>query len=482
VARPKKYRSYEDFLVDIGEYFSALNFASYLYSLTPAEIIKDRKRISLLVEQDVSQDNIKKIAELKRLNALTMYERIATKMRSTKVLPCMQLMSDFNLSELEMLVVLYLAWQEMMTDQVYIYTRTITHLLKMITGSDREALAKLKFFGSDSRLMQSGIVYVDRHNNSPIGASDLIVIDDVQEALMNMVDYDVDRIKRKRIKNNMTNTVQQGDFTVSEPNEVRLILPDDTMKQLKLVETYINHKDKIMKDWGLEDSISYGSAMALLFHGPPGTGKTLSARYLAGRTGKQLLIADYAEIMNKYVGETEKKIKGLFAKAKGCGAILLIDEVDSIMYGRRDDSRSWEVSHVNTTLQAIEAFDGIVIFTTNREDLLDKALERRILIKVAFSDPDEYHRQLIWQSIFTNPDSLSYDVDFSILAKRFAFSGGHIKNAALMAALNAAEREHDQIMQDDLMDAAEVEVLKIKAKKRLGFLSASGKHEDVSDG
>jgi SpoVK/Ycf46/Vps4 family AAA+-type ATPase len=470
VARPKKYKTYEDFLVDISDYFSALNFASYLFSLTPGEIIKDRKRISLLVSQDVSSENIKKIAELKRLDAVCLYDAISSKIRSSKLLPPARLMNDFKLSELEMLIILYLSWQEMMTDQVFIYTRTITHMLKMLIGSDKEALSKLKYFGSDSTLMQSGLVYLDRHNNSPIGSSDIIVIDEVQEILMNMAEYDADRIRKKRIKNGVTTSqASSSDFSISEPSDVKLILPEATMQQLHMVETYINHKDKIMKEWGLADSITYGSAMALLFHGPPGTGKTLSAKYLASVTGKRLIVADYAEIMNKYVGETEKKIKGLFAKARSTDSILLIDEVDSLVYGRKDDSRSWEVSHVNTTLQAIESFDGIVIFTTNRDDLLDKALERRILIKVHFLEPDEVQREMIWQSMFSNPDSLGEDVDFTILAKKFAYAGGHIKNAALMAALKAAEREHDQIMQEDLLDAAQLEFTKLKIKNRLGF-------------
>lgn len=469
MARPKKYRNYEDFLVEAGEYFAQLNVAAYLNSLTPSEIIKDRKRISSLVAQDINHENVKKIADAKRVSAALLYDKIMPKLRSTKSLPPMQLMADYNLSELEMLIVLYLSWQEMMTDQVYLYTRTICHLLKMLIGSEREALTNLKYFGSDSALMQSGLVYLDRHNNSPVGSSDIIVIDEVQEVLMNMVEYNIDRIKKKRIRGGMNNAAQTGEFYISEPTDVKLILPEDTMKQLNMVETYIRHKDKIMNDWGMGESITYGSAMALLFFGPPGTGKTLSAKYLASKTGKQLIIADYSELMNKYVGETEKKIKQLFAKAKSQDAILLIDEVDSLMYGRKDDSRSWEVSHVNTTLQAIEGYEGIVIFTTNREELLDKALERRILIRVEFKDPDEIQREQIWQSMFPNPESLG-DVDFRALAKKFVYAGGNIKNAALMAALKAAERGHDKIQQEDLIDAAQLELAKMKCKRRLGFI------------
>ena len=470
MARPKRYKDYEDFLIEVGEYFCSVNFSSYLFSLTPAEIVKDRKRITLLTEQEITQENVKSIASLRRVSADIAYSKIIPKLRSSKDLPPMKLMEDFGLSELEVMIILYLSWQELMTENVYIYEKTITQLLKMLVGSERESLSNLKYFGSNSVLMLSGIVHLDRHNNCPVGASDLIVVDEVQEILMNMAEYNSAKIKKRRSRNlGGSSQAPAGEFCVTEPSDVKLILPDETMKQLGLVETYIEHKDKIMKEWGLEDSITYGTAMAMLFHGPPGTGKTLSAKYLAFKTDKQLITADYAEIMNKYVGETEKKIKGLFAKAKSCGAIILIDEVDSIMYGRRDDSRSWEVSHVNAILQAIENYDGIVIFTTNREDLLDKALERRILIKVPFVDPDEYHREMIWRSIFSNSESIGADVDFSVMASKFAYSGGHIKNAALMAALNAADRGHGQIMQDDLMDAAQLEYAKIKTKRGLGF-------------
>ena len=471
MARPKIYRKYEDFLVDAGNYFSELNFAAYLGSLTPNEIIKDKKRISLLVGQEVTQENIKDIAEGKRANAKLLYDSLSVKMRTSKSLPPVRLMVDFGLSELEAMILLYLSWQDMMTDQVYLYTRTITHLLRMLIGSERGALSNLRHFGAESRLMQSGLVYLDRHNNSPIGSSDLIVIDEVQESLTNMADYNLDKIKRKRIHGGGKGTSQgqQSDFNISEPTGITLILPEETSKQLKLVETYVTHKDKIMKEWGMENSITYGSAMAILFYGPPGTGKTLSARFLASQTNKQLIVADYAEIMNKYVGETEKKIKGLFTKAQNSNAILLIDEVDSLVYGRKDDSKSWEVSHVNVTLQAIESFDGIVIFTTNREDLLDKALERRILIRVEFKTPDERERELIWRSMFTGNSALSDGVDFSGVAKKYNYSGGCIKNAALMAALKAAERGHERIEQEDILDAASLEFAKIKTKFKLGF-------------
>ena len=80
----------------------------------------------------------------------------------------------------------------------------------------------------------------------------------------------------------------------------------------------------------MEKKIPYGNSLTMLFSGPPGTGKTMMAEAIAHHLGKKLLIANYSQIQNLYVGETEKRIVATFKKAQEEKGVLLWDEADAM--------------------------------------------------------------------------------------------------------------------------------------------------------
>lgn len=127
-----------------------------------------------------------------------------------------------------------------------------------------------------------------------------------------------------------------------------------------------------------------GEGRMILF-GPPGTGKTSFAYYIARETGKKLLKKDAAELLDCYVGGTEKLIKKAFAEAKKTKSILLLDEADTFLTDRTTHVRSWETSAVNQLLQEMEKFSGILIMSTNLVDRLDPAAARRFDYKIRFN-------------------------------------------------------------------------------------------------
>ena len=181
-----------------------------------------------------------------------------------------------------------------------------------------------------------------------------------------------------------------GDFFARKPSLrlEQLVLSRGVRRALDMAVAHARHGTRMMNDWGLGELIPYGHGPVLLFSGPPGTGKTATAEALAHELGKPILVADYSRIQNCFVGQTEKNIVRAFREAKDQDAVLFWDEADAMFYDRDSASRNWEVRDVNVLLQQLEQFEGVCILATNRKITLDKALQRRITLKVEFQRPD----------------------------------------------------------------------------------------------
>ncbi len=122
----------------------------------------------------------------------------------------------------------------------------------------------------------------------------------------------------------------------------------------------------------------------LCLYGASGTGKTAFARWLAEYIDQPLLVKRGSDLMSPWVGEMEKNLAEAFAEAEEQQAVLLLDEVDSLLQDRKDATRSWEISQVNEFLVQLESFNGVVVTTTNRFDHLDQAALRRFDFKIHF--------------------------------------------------------------------------------------------------
>lgn len=124
--------------------------------------------------------------------------------------------------------------------------------------------------------------------------------------------------------------------------------------------------------------------MNILLHGVPGSGKTEFVKYAACTLHMKLKIMTAADLLNAYVGETEKSIVQAFANAQKNHEILFFDEGDSLLYPRNMADRSWEISQVNTLLAEMEKFNGIFIISTNFIQRLDSAVLRRFTFRLHF--------------------------------------------------------------------------------------------------
>lgn len=121
------------------------------------------------------------------------------------------------------------------------------------------------------------------------------------------------------------------------------------------------------------------------FYGAPGTGKTALAGHISETLGLQLHIIRASDLLDKYVGESEKNIAKMFADAQKQGGILLLDEADSLLNDRSHAGQQWEMTQVNEMLTQMETYSGIFICTTNLMDKLDAASLRRFDFKVKFN-------------------------------------------------------------------------------------------------
>lgn len=176
---------------------------------------------------------------------------------------------------------------------------------------------------------------------------------------------------------------------------------------------------------------------ACLFYGDPGTGKTETVLQIARATGRNVIQIDISAVKDKWVGESEKNIKGIFNRYRTLcsnldkAPILFFNEADAI-FGKRMEGAERSVDKMNNSiqniiLQEIENLDGILIATTNLTGSLDPAFERRFLFMIRFCRPLADVKVKIWKSMLG--DTLS-DEDIRFLATKYDFSGSEIENIA----------------------------------------------------
>ncbi|MDR2581993.1 MAG: ATP-binding protein [Fibromonadaceae bacterium] len=126
------------------------------------------------------------------------------------------------------------------------------------------------------------------------------------------------------------------------------------------------------------------SNCTMLLYGAPGTGKTEFAKYLARVSGLQFKEISYGKISSMFVGQTEKRLAAAFEEASEEGALLFIDEADSLISDRRNAVRSWETTQVNEFLIQLENSKCLVVCSTNFQGKLDAASNRRFHFHLKF--------------------------------------------------------------------------------------------------
>ena len=221
-----------------------------------------------------------------------------------------------------------------------------------------------------------------------------------------------------------------------------LVLPESQSGILRQIVANALQRARVYNQWGFATRYERGLGLSALFAGASGTGKTMAAGILAKELQRDLYQIDLATVVSKYIGETEKHLRRIFDAAERSGAILLFDEADAL-FGKRspvkDSHDRYANLEVSYLLQRMESYRGIAILTTNAQNSLDPAFQRRLRFVVQFPFPDEPSRERIWRGVF--PAAAPTDtLDYARLAQ-LNVTGGVIRNIALMAAFLAADEK-----------------------------------------
>ncbi len=272
-----------------------------------------------------------------------------------------------------------------------------------------------------------------------------------------------------------TKAVEISEETIPEINYEDIGGLDDEIKKIReMVEIPMKHPEIFQK-------LGIDAPKGVLLHGPPGTGKTLLAKAVANESEAHFILLNGPEVMSKFYGESEKKIRDIFEEAeKNAPAIIFIDELDAIAPKREDVGGEVErrvVSQILTMMDGLKSRGKVIVIgATNRVNAIDPALRRpgRFDREIVINVPSKKGRLAVLK-IHTRGMPLTKDVNLDEIASvTHGFVGADLEALSKEAAMNVLRRflpkmkldEEEQIPpeilkklvvhHDDFMDALKV--------------------------
>ncbi|MFN6977005.1 MAG: AAA family ATPase [Gemmobacter sp.] len=226
-----------------------------------------------------------------------------------------------------------------------------------------------------------------------------------------------------------------------------LVLPERLARQFDILIAEARLRNRVWERDAVRRLFPLDRGLVVLFDGPPGTGKTMAAQVLAGELGLDLYRVNVSSLVSKWIGETMENVQRVLDAAEAADVVLLFDEADGF-FARRTDLSTSNDRHANQDtghlLQAIEAYPGTAILTSNRRRNIDEAFARRMRHILTFPLPDEAARLEIWTrtaaALFGPARTAALAPALRRIAARIELTGAHIKYAALSACF-AAEAE-----------------------------------------
>ncbi|MEL7422840.1 MAG: ATP-binding protein [Bacteroidota bacterium] len=241
-----------------------------------------------------------------------------------------------------------------------------------------------------------------------------------------------------------------------------LVLNDKTRGQINELKYYLKYGSVLLRDWEIKKRLKPG--YRVLFYGPPGTGKTLTATLLGKFAERPVYRVDLSMVVSKFIGETEKNLANLFARAENKDWILFFDEADAL-FGKRTNVRDAHDKYANQEvaylLQRIEGYNGLVILASNFKSNIDEAFMRRFQSVIHFPAPTPKERLLLWEKCLPGELPVGEGVDLSFIAKKYDLTGSNIINVVQYCCLEALGSGKQKIENDDILQGIRKEYFKV---------------------
>jgi len=245
-----------------------------------------------------------------------------------------------------------------------------------------------------------------------------------------------------------------------------IVLPPGVRRHLLELMEQARLRWQVYEEWGFGRLCPLSKGITAMFAGASGTGKTMAAQVLGASLGMDLCRIDLAGVVNKYIGETEKRLKQVFDACERGNVLLFFDEADAL-FGQRTQVKDAHDRYANIQidylLQRMEQFDGIAILATNRKSDIDPAFLRRLRFVIDFLPPGPSERLALWRlalpPIAPGGEALLDPIDWEWLASKLTMTGADIKSAALGAAF-LARSSGTRIGMQQILSAARREMTK----------------------
>lgn len=313
----------------------------------------------------------------------------------------------------------------------------------LLAGDDLQKRSGIRaFFNPDHFFAKDNILYLEPVNNGEPALSGKIVLTDEYE------DYFITgKISRPKF-----GTGFPAKLLTTKMEWEDLVLPRHTSEQINNIKIWLTYNNRLMGDWNMAKRIKPG--FRALFHGPSGTGKTLTATLLGKYFEKDVYRVDLSQVVSKYIGETEKNLEKVFARAENKNWILFFDEADAL-FGKRttvhDSHDRYANQEVAYLLQRVEDYPGLIILASNFKNNIDSAFARRFNAVIHFPLPSAGERIRLWEKAI--PQSLKADFDCKQLADKYEITGATVMNVVHYAALKAVAENSGLMRLQDILEA-----------------------------
>jgi len=384
-------------------------------------------------------------------------------LEADRVLLCLALASTFRPSVLSPFMLLFNNPEKksrfggILHESYSQFYPTVRTALFILSGGDEEMMSfYIPYFNSRYKLFTSNVVLTSAPEGCKVFLDQQIIFNDqfitaILQGEPPSLDGDAG-FPAKRGKR--THTMQE------------VVLDEKTVKELEKMQRFARNMKKL---WALPESAKYRQNFIGIFSGDPGTGKSHTAEAIGNELSLPVYKINFAQLVSKYIGETEKNLERIFDRFSGQPSILFFDEAESI-FSKRIEVKDSNDKHSNNEqsflLQKIEEYNGIVILATNVQNLshyFDKAFQRRIRQIVTFSFPEYPERLRLWEKALGT--HFSYEAGLlQVLAKNYQFSGGGIYNIISEGVIEALDR-NTTLITFDLLEQAMMDEFKKTGRK-----------------